>query len=398
MDRVARDENQDIEHRRKRSNTAGQIIPRGEDTWLVRIFMGRDGNGKRRYLNKTIRGKKKDAQDYLNKTLAAISTGTFVEPSPLTVDEYLDKWLESAARPRLSERTYADYIELLKRYVRPKLGSTKLAQLRPLGIQGLYAEMQERGLSGRTVRVTHVVLSSALKQAVRWHMLPLNPAQACELPKRTRREMKALTPEEAAAFLKEAKEDPHGLIFAFALATGMRPEEYLALQWKDVDLQKGTATVQRTLCWRRQKGGGWYFGEPKTSQSRRTIPLPASLVKEVAQHKRRQAENRLRLGSEYQSYDLVFATATGGPLHSENLNARNFKAVRTRAKLPSNVTLYTLRHTCATLLLLAGENPKVVSERLGHSSIVMTLDIYSHVLPSMQQAATEKLEKMLFSK
>jgi integrase len=104
------------------------------------------------------------------------------------------------------------------------------------------------------------------------------------------------------------------------------------------------------------------------------------------------------LGSEYQAYDLVFATATGGPLHPENLNARNFKAVRNRAKLPSTVTLYTLRHTYATLLLLAGENPKVVSERLGHSSIVMTLDVYSHVLPSMQQAATEKLERMLFSK
>jgi len=155
--------------------------------------------------------------------------------------------------------------------------------------------------------------------------------------------------------------------------------------------------VQRVLIWR-DKGGGWYFGEPKTAQSRRTIPLPASLLKEVKQHKRRQAESRLRLGSEYQSHDLVFATATGGPLHPENLNARNFKAVRDRAKLSSNVTLYTLRHTCATLLLLAGENAKVISERLGHSSIVMTLDIYSHVLPSMQQAATEKLERMLFSK
>lgn len=281
--------------------------------------------------------------------------------------------------------------------MRPSLGSTKLSQLRPLEIQALYSQMLECGRSARTVRVTHVVLSSALKQAVRWRMLSLNPAQACELPKRTRREMKSLTPEEVTAFLKEAKDDPHGLIFAFALATGMRPEEYLALQWKDVDLQKGTATVQRALCWRRQKGGGWYFAEPKTSQSRRTIPLPASLVKELTQHKRRQAEARLRLGPEYQPYDLVFATATGGPLHSENLNARNFKAVRDRAKLPPDVTLYTLRHTCATLLLLAGENAKVISERLGHSSIVMTLDIYSHVLPSMQQAATEKLERMLFA-
>src|SRR5205085_12030064 len=115
MERVAQDEKQGAEQTKKRGNTAGQIIPRGEDTWLVRVFMGRDGQGKRRYLNKTIRGKKKDAQDYLSKILTAISTGTFVEPSPLTVEEYLDKWLAAAARPRLSERSYADYTELLKR-------------------------------------------------------------------------------------------------------------------------------------------------------------------------------------------------------------------------------------------------------------------------------------------
>jgi integrase len=175
----------------------------------------------------------------------------------------------------------------------------------------------------------------------------------------------------------------HGLVFAVGLVTGMRPEEYLALQWKDVDLQQGTATVQRTLCWRRQKGGGWYFGEPKTSQSRRTVPLPSSIVRELGRHKVRQAKTRLRKGAKYQPLDLVFATETGGPLHSENLATRNFRVIRDRAKLPASITPYSLRHTCATLLLLAGENPKVVSERLGHSSVVMTLDTYSHVLPCM---------------
>jgi integrase len=256
--------------------------------------------------------------------------------------------------------------------------------------------MLERKLSARTVRGAHVVLSSALKQAVRWRMLPLNPAQSVELPKRTRREMKALSPGEAKAFLEAAKEDPHGLVFAFGLVTGMRPEEYLGLQWKDIDLHRGTATVQRTLCWRRQKGGGWYFGEPKTSQSRRTVPLPISIVTELGRHKVRQAETRLKKGAQFQALELVFSTESGGPLHSENLATRNFRMIRDRAKLSPSITPYSLRHTCATLLLLAGENPKVVSERLGHSSIVMTLDTYSHVLPSMQQAATQKLEKMLF--
>jgi integrase len=229
-------------------------------------------------------------------------------------------------------------------------------------------------------------------------MLPLNPAQSVDLPRRTRQEMKALSPEEATVFLEAAKEDTHGLIFAFALATGMRPEEYLALQWKDIDLHKGTATVQRTLCWRRQKGGGWYFGEPKTAQSRRTVPLPASIVRELVRHKARQSETRLKLGSEYQKFDLVFATTTGGPLHPDNLNGRNFKGVCKHAGLSPKLTLYALRHTCATLLLLAGVNSKIVAERLGHSSIAITLDIYSHVLPSMQQVAADELENMLFRK
>lgn len=390
------DQHQIIRKKESARSMAGQIIKRGDRTWLVRIFMGRDAKGKQMFHTKTVHGTKKNAEQYRNKVLRDRDLGAFVEPSPMMLDEYLDKWLETAARPRLHERTFADYQELLKRYVRPALGSKKLAQLRPLEIQTLYSEMQERGLSPRTVRITHIVLSNALKQAVRWHILHQNPAQNVELPKRVRKEMTVLSLDEAIRFLEAAREDIHGMIFAFALATGMRPEEYLALQWKDLDLQKGTATIQRTLCWRRGKGGGWYFGEPKTLQSRRTIPLPASLIKEMLHHKRQQAERRLKLGKEYQAYDLVFATATGGPLHSDNLGARNFKSVRDRAKLLSGVTLYTLRHTCATLLLLAGENPKVVSERLGHSSIVMTLDIYSHVLPSMQQAATEKLEKMLY--
>src|SRR5215468_9303606 len=131
---------------------AGQIIKRGDNTWLVRVFTGRDGNGKRRYINKTIKGKKKEAQSYLSETLTKISTGIFVEPVKLTLDEYLDKWLEAAARPRLSERTFADYKEVLKRYVRPKLGSVRLNQLLPLDIQALYSEMGEQELSPRTIR------------------------------------------------------------------------------------------------------------------------------------------------------------------------------------------------------------------------------------------------------
>lgn len=320
--------------------------------------------------------------------------GTFIEPAVLAVKDYLDKWLKTAARQRLRERTYEDYHELLKRYVHPILGDKRLCDVRPLDVQNLYVSLIDRGLSECTVRYTHSILSSAFKQAMKWHMLFYNPCEAVELPRSERREMKAFGTKEAEKFLKAAKANEHGVIFAFALATGMRPEEYLALKWSDLDLQQNTAVVRRVLI--RRKGGGWYFGEPKTSRSRRTIPLPNSLVRMLAAHRRKQIAERLKAGAAYQNNDLVFATCAGTPHNSRNLAQRQFIAILKSAKLDLDFRLYDLRHSCATLLLVAGENPKVVSERLGHASVVLTLDTYSHVLPSMQQAATEKLEKMLF--
>ncbi len=375
---------------------AGQIIKRGDKNWLVRIFMGRDAKGTRRYFNKTIHGTKKDAEKYLTAKQREKDLGVFVEPAAMSVNEYLDKWLQTVARPRLRERTLVDYTEKLKRYVRPAVGEKKLCDVRPLDIQRFYGEMQERRLSARTVRYTHAILTSAFKQAIKWHMLARNPCEAVELPRMERREMQAFSPEDAWRFLKAAQEDEQGIVFAFALATGMRPEEYLALKWSDVDLEAGVAVVQRALV--RRKGGGWYFGEPKTSRSRRTVPLPASLVQALITLRRKQAEARLKAGALYQNNDLVFATREGTPHNLRNLTQRNFHPMLRRAKLPLTFRVYDLRHSCATLLLAAGENPKVVSERLGHASIVLTLDTYSHVLPSMQQAATEKLERMLFKR
>jgi integrase len=213
-----------------------------------------------------------------------------------------------------------------------------------------------------------------------------------------RKEMQALSPDEATRFLKEASKDRWAALFSLALSTGMRPEEYLGLQWKDIDFEKGTATVQRALVWLRNKGAGWIFSAPKTSRSRRSIPLPASVLRALQAHKRHQAEERLKVGAEYQNHDLVFASREGTPIMIRNLLRRHFKPILKRAKLPQTIRLYDLRHSCATLLLAANEHPKVVSERLGHASVILTLDTYSHVLPSMQQAATDKLESILFEK
>ncbi|HKR02869.1 MAG TPA: site-specific integrase [Pyrinomonadaceae bacterium] len=376
---------------------AGQIIKRGDKTWLVRIFTGRDAQGRRSYLNKTIKGNKKDAETYLSKTLAAISTDTFIELSTLTFGEYLDKWLETAARPRLSERGFAAYSIALNLYVRPVLGNKRISEIRAQDIQSLYADMQERGLAASTVHHAHTPLSSAFKQAVKWRMVAQDPTSLVELPRIRQKEMRAFSPKEAASFLASAAQDRWAVLFTLALTTGMRPEEYFGLQWKDIDLEHGVLTVQRSLIWKSNKSGDWYFGELKTTRSRRSIPLPASLVRSLAEHKRHQAEQRLKAGPAYQNLDLVFASATGTPLIRLDITRRHFKPILKRAGLTESFRLYDLRHSCATLLLAANEHPKVVSERLGHASVTLTLDTYSHVLPTMQQAASDKLENMLFS-
>jgi integrase len=379
---------------KKQPRRSGQIIKKRDGVFIASVFVGRDANGKRRYVGKQIKGTKKDAQTYLNNALRDVDAGTFVEPVSLTVNSYLDRWLEAAARPRVSRRTADGYAALLKRYVREPLGHKRLDKLQPLDIQSVYGKMQARGLSARIVRHTHSALHNALRQAVKWSLLSRNPSDLVELPKVPHKERRVLSPDEATRFLEAADVIPHGLIFEFALLTGMRPEEYLALQWSDVDFERATAQVRRALV-RHKKS--WSFEEPKTARSRRTITLPTPLLQKLISHKRKQGEARLKLGATWQAFDLVFCSDEGTPLSIPNITYRYFRPILTEAKLP-RIRLYDLRHTCATLLLIAEENPKVVSERLGHSTIVLTLDTYSHVLPTMQQGATARLEKMLYKK
>lgn len=371
----------------------GQIIKRG-NSWRVIVFIGRDENGKRRYDTQTVKGLKSDAQKKLVEMLRDADLGLLGDARKQTLNEYLDQWLETIAKPRLQHRTFQDYKDLMRRYVRETLGSIKLSELKALHIQKLYGQMQKAGLSARVVKYTHAVLRSALQHAVKVNMLPRNEAQLVQLPKQTRKEMDVLNQTEVGAFLDALQGERFATMFAFALATGCRPEETYALQWKDVDFEKGTAIIRRALITHR-KGGGWHFSEPKTKQSRRTVPLPSSTVRELRKHRREQLEAKLKLGTIWNDFDLVFASEIGTPLNPPNVT-RAFKKALERAGIRTTIRLYDLRHTTATLLLQAGINPKVVSERLGHSTIVLTLDCYSHVLPSMQKDATEQLEGMIF--
>jgi integrase len=371
----------------------GFVQKRGESSFVVGFFKGVDRTGKRKYHRETVKGTKKDAQKRLNEILRERDQGTFTEPSKVTLDEYLDQWLEGAVRPRASRRTADGYAALMERYVRKPLGLKRLDRLQPLDIQKVYAGMLQRGLSGRTVRHVHSALHNALRQAVRWRMLSHNPAELVDLPKAQHTERRVLSPEEAQGFLRACQEMRHGLIFEFALLTGMRPEEYLALKWGDLDFGRGTAQVRRALV--RHKGS-WSFEEPKTKKSRRTITLPAPLLEKLKAHRRVQNEWGLKVGGEWQAHDLVFCSEWGTPLTVPNLTYRYFRPILEKAGLP-RIRLYDLRHSCATLLLIAEENPKVVSERLGHSTVVLTLDTYSHVLPTMQEKATARLEQMLYT-
>jgi integrase len=376
---------------------AGHITPRGERTWQVRIFLGYDPEtGKRLNHNKTVHGSKKDAQQYLNKVLREKDTSTFVEPTRQTVKAFLNQWLDTTAKARLRARTLDDYRGIANRYLIPALGTRPLGKLTPADIQALYTKMQEpkpdgMELSARTVRYAHAVLHTALEQAVRWRLLGHNPAKVVDLPRQARREMQALTPAEATRFLDAAKANRWHALWVLLVTTGLRPGEALGLKWDDLD--GGTIQVQRVVVER--TGKGWALEEPKTSRSRRTVSLPASTVRALHSHRAKQAEAKLAAGPEYEDRGLIFATSTGAPERQSNLFRRHFKPLLKAAGLP-NVRMYDLRHTAATLLLAAGENPKIVSERLGHSTITLTMDTYSHVLPEMRQQTAERLEGMLF--
>ena len=221
-----------------------------------------------------------------------------------------------------------------------------------------------------------------------------NPCLYVELPKKQKKEIKVFSPKEARQFLGAARSNKHGLIFEFALLTGARPEEYLALKWSDVNLECGRATFQRALIWR--KGGGWYLDEQmKTSLSRRTIPLPRALCEKLRVHRLNQATDILKLGSAYRRNDFVFSTDLGSPRRYGNITKRYFHPLLKAAGLGHH-RLYSLRHSSATLLLSQVVNIKVIQERLGHADVNLTLSTYSHVLDGMQEQATNELGSLLY--
>lgn len=361
--------------------------------WEVSVYAGVGPDGKRVYRYARVKGSKLQAKKKLTEILGKLDTGTLPSPTRETLDQYLDRWL-AAKKASLSRRTHSDYTYLLVTHVRPVAGALRLADLRPVQVQGVYDAMTERGLSGRTVHVTHNVLRQALAQAVRWRELAVNPADGVTLPKWGRAEMTALTAGQVRHFLEKAEGDPLADYFHLAFASGMRPSELLGLRWEAVDLQLGQVHVRHAL---ERVGKEWRLKEPKT-HSLRTIPLPGPVVDRLRGRQLAQKRAALRRKPErvWIENGLVFPGRFGEPLDTRNVSKRHLKPILQQAELPAGFRLYDTRHTCATLLAAAGENSKVIAERLGHRGVEITLNVYTHVSPGMQRQATETIGGALY--
>jgi integrase len=271
-------------------------------------------------------------------------------------------------------------------------GGMRLTRLPPEQLERLYARMLDAGSSARTVRHVHAVLHNALERATKRGRVARNVAQLVDPPAVPRSEKRVLNEDEAQRFLAAIRGDRFEALYLLAISTGMREGELLGLRWQDLDLERGAIQVRQTVAF--VKGGGYVFGEPKTAKSRRNVILTAVATAELRRHRMRQAESRLAVGAAWQDLDLVFTNEVGGPVDGSNVLQRHFYPLLARAGLP-RIRFHDLRHTCATLLLGRGVHPKVVSEMLGHSTVAITMDTYSHVLPTMQREAAAALDAAL---
>jgi len=273
-----------------------------------------------------------------------------------------------------------------------------------LDIQAFIGALAAQGLAGSTIRQATTILGTAFQQAVRWGLLAHNPVRNTVRPTGKRQvKIRVFDERDARLFLQAAQSSSHGLLFELALVTGMRPEEYLGLTWPDIDWRKGLVQVNKVLVRDRARKGegtgtrGWFHKDTKTSASRRTIDIPQALLARLREHRAAQVVDQEAAGDRYAKHHFVFANRFGEPSPTPEFLGKCFRRLLAAAGLPGPMRLYDLRHTCATLLLRAGVNAKVVSERLGHASVKITLDTYAQVLPSMQAHAAAQLEGLLYS-
>jgi integrase len=374
---------------------SGRLIHRGKNSWILRIEKNRDPRTKERvYRSRKFVGDRHAARAELNKMLEAQPERAKCEHVDMTVNDYFNLWFETVAENRYRYKTVENYKWIINFDVRPVIGHIPLSNLQSRDIQRVLNAMKARGVCSNTRRRLYSVISTAFERAVAWKLLETNPVLEVKMPRQEPKKIRAMTQEEIGRFVEGTDKGRHKEYFRTALVTGMRPGELAGLRWHDVDFGNLTISVQRSLAWKARFSDGWILVPTKTTRGRRQITMSKSLADSLEDLMKRQDSVKRANVNGYKDDGFVFANRCGRPVHPRFIT-RVFKIALLRAGLPETTRLYDLRHTNATLLLRAGEPIKAVSERLGHSTVWITLQIYAHVLPGMQRSAADKMEDLL---
>jgi integrase len=388
---------------KRRGNSEGSIFRLKDGRWCAMVSLGYR-NGKR-WRKKYTAPTRSEVQGHVRKAVTSIAEGYTLDTNHMRMGEFLEAWLEHSAKNAVGPSTFESYSALVRRYLAPRLARVELAKLTAPHVRQCLNDLLERGgaphkdengemqdtrLSPRTVQYCRAVLRKALNQALRDGLVLRNAAALTDPPKVVHPEISPYTPEQARAFLEAVKGDRLEALFTVAVAVGLRQGEILGLRWEDIDLFGGVLSVRYQL---QRIDGKPRLVEPKTKRSRRTIKLPAVAVSALRTHLTKQSEERALAGESWREWGLVFASTIGTPIESCNLNHR-FQRLAEFARLPK-IRFHDLRHTAATLLLAQGVHPRLVMEILGHSSISLTMNTYSHVIPVMQEEVAAKMNGIL---
>ncbi|TPG74361.1 site-specific integrase [Brevibacillus laterosporus] len=372
----------------------GHFRKRGS-MWSFAISLGVDSEtGKRKQITKSGFKTKKEAEIACAEMITKYENGELTISKKQTLGTYLEFWLENYAKNKLRSSTYGNHEIAVNSRIKPVLGAIDLDKLTPINVTKYLSELQKENLSADYIKYLHSVLKKALNQAVKWQLISKNIMDNVDPPRLEQKEIITWSPEQANEFLAFAMKDKYYVAFVLAIYTGMRRGEILGLRWKDVDFEKAKISIQQTLY--RPANQGIIFQEPKTKSAKRRISIPDFVIQELKAHKARQNKNKLQYGEGYQDFDLIVSYDDGRPQDPRNL-LRHYERLIKGCGLPS-IRFHDLRHTHATMLLQLGEHPKVVSERLGHSRVGITMDVYSHVMPDMQKDAADNFEKMMKQK
>ncbi len=372
----------------RRGHNEGTIRQRGK-RWEARLTLGYgpDGRQQRRSFYGTTR---LEAQQKLTKALRDLQQGVPPANEKQTVTYFLNRWLKECHKQRVRPSTYTRSTQVIKDHILPRIGRIRLAKLTPQDVQGMLNDLHASGLSPKSVQNIQGVLRSALNQAVRWGDLQRNVATLVSPPRGVVKEIEPFNPEEAVKFLEAIKGDRLEALYSVVLALGLRRGEALGLQWPDVNLDDGFLTIRHAL---QRQQGGLKLVEPKTVRGRRTIALPEFAVTALRNHRKRQLEERMLAGKQWQDSGHVFTTSIGTPLDPDNVT-HYFKRIVAKAGLRPQ-RFHDLRHACASLLLAQGVAARVVQEILGHSHVSTTLGIYSHVIPALRRDAADRMNSLL---